>query len=177
MDVSSVNALSYEEFVEVLGNVVEKCPLVAAAAWSTRPFDTFSDLEAAIGNFIDALPLSGREGILRCHPDLAGRDLRSGTLTRESCEEQAAAGMNALSPEDAALMARLNAEYKQRFGFPFVVCARAHDKAGILRQLSERCRNGREAEVARGIEEVKKICRLRLEALVRVDRRGDAAKL
>lgn len=85
--------------------------------------------------------------------------------------------MNALSPGDVAAMARLNAEYKQRFGFPFVVCARMHDKAGILRQLSQRCRNEREAEVARGIEEVKKICRLRLEALVHMDGRGDAAKL
>lgn len=98
-------------------------------------------------------------------------------MTRESSEEQAAAGLRALSPEDVALMDRLNAEYKQRFGFPFVVCARMHDKARILRQLSERCRNAREAEVARGIEEVKKICRLRLEALVRVDGHGDAAKL
>lgn len=98
-------------------------------------------------------------------------------MTQESSDEQAAAGMKALSPGDADLMARLNAEYKQRFGFPFVVCARMHDKAGILRQLSERCRNGCAAEVARGIEEVKKICRLRLEALVRVNVQGDAAKL
>lgn len=172
-----MNALSYEDFVDVLGNVVERCPIIIAAVWSRRPFVTFKDLEAAISEFIDALPLSGKEGILRCHPDLAGRDLRSGTLTQESSEEQAAAGMNALSPGDVDLMARLNAEYKQRFGFPFVVCARMHDKAGILRQLSGRCRNECAAEVARGIEEVKKICRLRLEALVRVNVQGDAAKL
>lgn len=121
-------------------------------------------------------PGPGAEGVLRCHPDLAGRDLQSGTLTRESSEEQAAAGMTALGPEDAALMARLNAEYKRRFGFPFVVCARMQDKAGVLRQLSERCGNERAAEVARGMEEVKKICRLRLHALVRGGG-GDGAKL
>lgn len=108
----------------------------------------------------------GKEGILRCHPDLAGRELQRGTLTRESTEEQAAAGMNALGPEDVARMARLNAEYKQRFGFPFVICARMNDKASILRKLSERCRNERAVEVTRGIGEVKKICQLRLRALV-----------
>lgn len=59
MDVSSVNALSYEDFVDVLGNVVERCPLVAAAAWSARPFLTLRHLEAAMCSFIDALPLSG----------------------------------------------------------------------------------------------------------------------
>ncbi|XP_068438390.1 2-oxo-4-hydroxy-4-carboxy-5-ureidoimidazoline decarboxylase [Clinocottus analis] len=166
MDIATVNALTYEDFVNVLGNVVEKCPVITAAAWSGRPFENLTALEAAVGEFIDALPESGKEGILRCHPDLAGRDLRSGTLTRESREEQAGAGMDALNSADASRMARLNEEYKQRFGFPFVICARMNDKANILRQLTERCRNERAVERARGIEEVKKICHLRLEALV-----------
>uniref|UniRef100_A0A3Q3VP45 2-oxo-4-hydroxy-4-carboxy-5-ureidoimidazoline decarboxylase n=1 Tax=Mola mola TaxID=94237 RepID=A0A3Q3VP45_MOLML len=166
MDLATVNALSYEDFVDAFGNVVEKCPLVAAAVWSKRPFATLTALEAALGEFIDALPPSG---ILRCHPDLAGRDLRDGTLTRESSEEQAAAGMDALGSEEASRMSRLNEEYKARFGFPFVICARMNDKAAVLRQLSERRGNVREVEVTRGIEEVKKICRLRLHTLVLTD--------
>lgn len=112
---------------------------------------------------------AGKVGILRCHPDLAGRDLRDGTLTRESSEEQAAAGMDALGSEEASRMSRLNEEYKARFGFPFVICARMNDKAAVLRQLSERRGNVREVEVTRGIEEVKKICRLRLHTLVLTD--------
>ncbi|KAM6970933.1 2-oxo-4-hydroxy-4-carboxy-5-ureidoimidazoline decarboxylase [Tautogolabrus adspersus] len=169
MDVAAVNTLPYEDFVNIFGNVVEKCPLITAAVWSSRPFLSLSTLETAINEFIDALPDSGKEGILRCHPDLAGRDLQSGTLTRDSREEQAGAGMDALSSAEAMRMARLNEEYKQRFGFPFVVCARMNDKGNILRQLSERCQNERAAERSRGIEEVKKICRLRLQALVLTD--------
>lgn len=111
----------------------------------------------------------GKEGILRCHPDLAGRDLHRGTLTRESREEQARAGLDALESAEASRMARLNEEYKERFGFPFVICARMTDKESILRQLSERCQNERVVERARGIEEVKKICRLRLQSLVLPD--------
>lgn len=61
MDIASVNALSYEDFVDVLGNVVERCPIIVAAVWSRRPFVTFDDLEAAISEFIDALPLSGEK--------------------------------------------------------------------------------------------------------------------
>ncbi|CAJ1082180.1 2-oxo-4-hydroxy-4-carboxy-5-ureidoimidazoline decarboxylase [Xyrichtys novacula] len=169
MDVAALNALPFEDFVNILGNVVEKCPLITAAIWSERPFVNFTALETAISDFIDALPESGKEGILRCHPDLAGRDLQSGTLTRESREEQAGAGMSALSSAEASRMSRLNEEYKQRFGFPFVICARMTDKANILRQLSERCLNERATERARGIEEVKKICSLRLRALVLPD--------
>ncbi|KAE8279882.1 2-oxo-4-hydroxy-4-carboxy-5-ureidoimidazoline decarboxylase [Larimichthys crocea] len=166
MDIAAVNALPYEDFVNIFGNVVEKCPIITAAVWSRRPFVNFTALEAAISEFIDGLPESGKEGILRCHPDLAGRDLHGGTLTRESREEQAGAGMDALNSVEASNMARLNEEYKERFGFPFVICARMTDKVNILRQLSERCRNERSVERARGIEEVKKICRVRLQALV-----------
>ncbi|XP_013857706.1 2-oxo-4-hydroxy-4-carboxy-5-ureidoimidazoline decarboxylase [Austrofundulus limnaeus] len=169
MDISAVNALPYEDFVNIFGNVVEKCPLVSAAVWTRRPFVSLADLEAAINQFIDALPESGKEGILRCHPDLAGRDLHRGALTRESRQEQAGAGLDALRSDEASRVSRLNEEYKRRFGFPFVVCARAHDKASILRELSERCGNERAAERARGIQEVKKICRLRLQDLVRSD--------
>ncbi|XP_069559565.1 2-oxo-4-hydroxy-4-carboxy-5-ureidoimidazoline decarboxylase [Brachyistius frenatus] len=169
MDIAAVNALPYEDFVDILGNVVEKCPIVAAAVWSRRPFVSSTALEACINDFIDALPESGKEGILRCHPDLAGRDLQSGTLTRESCEEQARAGMDALNSAEASRVAWLNEEYKKRFGFPFVICARMSDKADILRQLSERNQNERAVERARGIQEVKKICHLRLRGLVLTD--------
>ncbi|XP_047423757.1 2-oxo-4-hydroxy-4-carboxy-5-ureidoimidazoline decarboxylase [Mugil cephalus] len=169
MDIATVNELPYEDFVNIFGNVVEKCPIITAAVWSRRPFGSLNALEAAISEFIDALPESGKEGILRCLPDLAGRDLQNGTLTRESREEQARAGMDALSSEEASRMARLNEEYKERFGFPFVICARMNDKENILRQLTERCRSERQVERARGVEEVKKICRLRLQALVLSD--------
>lgn len=169
MDISGVNALPYEDFVNTFGNVVERCPLITAAVWSRRPFENLAALEAAIHEFIDALPESGKEGILRCHPDLAGRELQSGTLTQESLQEQAGAGMDALSSEEALRMARLNQEYKERFGFPFVICARMNDKANILLQLSERCQNKPGLERAHGIREVKKICQLRLRALILAD--------
>ncbi|KAG7524306.1 2-oxo-4-hydroxy-4-carboxy-5-ureidoimidazoline decarboxylase [Solea senegalensis] len=169
MDISAVNALAYEEFEKIFGNVVEKCPIVAAAVWSQCPFKSLTALEDAIFEFIDTLPESGKEGILRCHPDLAGRDLQMGTLTQESREEQSRAGLDALESAERTRMAQLNEEYKARFGFPFVICARMNDKANILRQLSERCQSERAAERARAVEEVKKICHLRLQGLVRTD--------
>lgn len=59
MDITAANDLSYEEFVHIFGNVVEKCPIVAAAVWSERPFLSLTALEAAINQFIDVLPQSG----------------------------------------------------------------------------------------------------------------------
>ncbi|KAK0142729.1 2-oxo-4-hydroxy-4-carboxy-5-ureidoimidazoline decarboxylase [Merluccius polli] len=166
MDVGAINCLSYEDFVSVFGNVVERCPIIPAAVWSQRPFPSVAALQAAIFDFIDALPESGKEGILRCHPDLAGKELRGGTLTRESREEQGAAGLDRMDAAEVSRMASLNAQYKERFGFPFVICARASDKAAIAEQMCERLRNAHAQERSRAVEEVKKICRLRLQGLV-----------
>ncbi|XP_076027408.1 2-oxo-4-hydroxy-4-carboxy-5-ureidoimidazoline decarboxylase [Genypterus blacodes] len=172
MDIAAANALPYEDFVAIFGNVVENCPIITAAVWSRRPFANLTALEESISEFIDALPQSGKEGILRCHPDLAGRDLQGGTLTRESRQEQAGAGLDALSSTEVSHMARLNREYKERFGFPFVICARMNDKETMVRQLSERLGNEHAVERGRGIEEVKKICHLRLQGLLLTDTRN-----
>ncbi|XP_026093891.1 2-oxo-4-hydroxy-4-carboxy-5-ureidoimidazoline decarboxylase [Carassius auratus] len=169
MEINAVNALTYEDFVKLFGNVVEKCPLIPAAIWSYRPFKDLADIEAHMREFIHGLPDSGKEGVLRCHPDLAGRDLQSGTLTRESQEEQSRAGMTTLDSAESLHMSSLNTEYKERFGFPFVICARLNSKADIVRQLSERLNNDRATERERAIEEVTKICSLRLRNIVLSD--------
>ncbi|XP_023658505.2 2-oxo-4-hydroxy-4-carboxy-5-ureidoimidazoline decarboxylase isoform X2 [Paramormyrops kingsleyae] len=167
--IGEVNSLSYEDFLEIFGNVVEKCPLITAAVWSARPFATLADMEARIAEFIDSLPAAGKAGILRCHPDLAGRDLQSGTLTAESEQEQVVAGLRSLEPADATRLRRLNLQYKERFGYPFVICAGLNDRAAILRQLAERFANEPQRELPLAIEEVKKICCLRLRRIVASD--------
>lgn len=62
MDISAVNALTYEAFVELFGNVVEKCPIISAAIWSHRPFKDLTDIEAHITEFIHSLSDSGKLG-------------------------------------------------------------------------------------------------------------------
>lgn len=67
MDLATVNVLCFEDFVNVLGNVVDKCPIITAAVWSRRPFVTFNALESAIFEFIDALPQSGESCLVHFH--------------------------------------------------------------------------------------------------------------
>lgn len=52
--------MDFGEFVDVFGNVIERCPLIAAAVWSQRPFSGLEDLEKHFSAFIDALPQSGK---------------------------------------------------------------------------------------------------------------------
>ena len=104
--------------------------------------------------------------LICAHPDLVGRAARAGTLTRESTNEQANAGLNQLLPEEIDLFQTQNAAYKNKFGFPFVICARLNKKAAILAGFGERLKNSREKEIKTALEEIFKIAELRLRDLV-----------
>ena len=108
-----------------------------------------------------------QEGILRVHPDLAGRLAQAGHLTSESTKEQSAANLNLMTDEEKEKMSRLNSIYKTKFGFPFVICARLNKKEAILNGLENRCKNTTKEELRTGIGEVLKICQLRVKDIVK----------
>eukprot|EP00093_Oithona_nana_P010085 10085.XXX_5770_5184_1 [CDS] Oithona nana genome sequencing. len=165
--ISELNSLNFEDFISKIGNVVEHCPVLAAALWKYRPFLSLEDLMNKMKEIIQSLPLSVQEGILRVHPDLAGRLATNGQLTKESSSEQSQANLNQLTPEEKATLAHLNDNYKSKFGFPFVICARLNKKEAIMVGLQRRLNHSSDIEVKNGIAEVLKICELRLKDIVK----------
>lgn len=103
--------------------------------------------------------------LIRAHPELAGKAAIDGTLTEASAAEQASAGLDRLTPGEFDRFHALNAAYRERFGFPFIICVRLTDKAGILAAMEARLANNREQEIAAAIEQIGEIVRLRLEDL------------
>lgn len=101
--------------------------------------------------------------LIRAHPELAGKAAIDRTLTEASTAEQASAGLDRLTPDEYAEFHRLNAAYRDRFDFPFIICVRLTDKAGILAAMERRLANDRETEVATALEQIGEIVRLRLE--------------
>ena len=101
--------------------------------------------------------------LIRAHPELAGKAAIDRTLTDASAAEQASAGLDRLTPEDYARFHALNAAYKARFDFPFIICVRRTDKAGILAAMERRLTHDRDSEIATALGEIGKIVRLRLE--------------
>jgi OHCU decarboxylase len=162
----AVNALGRDAFVERFGGLFEHSPWVAAVAWADRPFESREDLLDALTSAMYAAPRERQLELIRAHPDLAGRAAVAGALTPDSRSEQAAAGLDRLTPDEYAAFTRANAAYRERFGFPFVICAREHTKESILRSADERLRNTREEETRVALAEIAKIARLRLEPLL-----------
>jgi 2-oxo-4-hydroxy-4-carboxy-5-ureidoimidazoline decarboxylase len=101
--------------------------------------------------------------LLHAHPDLAGKAARAGTLTRDSTNEQASAGLDQLSEAEYESFQGFNANYRKTFDMPFIVCVRRHTKDSILRQFERRLENSAEAEIATALEEVFRIAALRLD--------------
>src|SRR5207302_11198485 len=127
--------------------VFEHSPWIAEAAWSKRPF---ADLESLHESLCDTVTCAGEEKqleLIRAHPDLCGRAALAGTLTSASASEQSSAGLSKLSADEIATFQRHNEAYREKFGFPFVICARLNKKEAILKAFPIRLENSREEEI------------------------------
>ncbi len=164
--VAALNAADEAAFVAQLGNCFEDSPWIAAAAWRRRPFADRAALHRAMCEIVDAAPLEHRVALIRSHPDLVGDAAEAGRLRGPSREEQASAGLDRLAPAEIDAFRRLNAAYRERFGFPFVICVRENRKAAILAGMEARLRNDRTTEIAAALREIAAIARLRLDDLV-----------
>jgi 2-oxo-4-hydroxy-4-carboxy-5-ureidoimidazoline decarboxylase len=160
-----INALDQDDFVKKLSVLFEGPPWIVVQAWHARPFTCMEHLHQALCAVMYNAPVEQQVELLRAHPDLVGRAALAGMLTPSSTNEQAAAGLDRLSPEEIAIFSRLNQAYRDRFGFPFVICARENKKESILAGFDARLHNSREQEIEIAIGEVAKICYLRLSDL------------
>jgi 2-oxo-4-hydroxy-4-carboxy-5-ureidoimidazoline decarboxylase len=114
-----------------------------------------------------ASPTAPRQlALLQSHPDLAGKEAQAGAMTASSVTEQASAGLNALSKEEMADISDLNAAYKKKFGFPFIIAVRMHTKEDIFFEFRRRLSNDTVTEFANDLQNVYIITRLRLAKML-----------
>lgn len=167
LSLQQVNELPAEQFIKIFTNVVECWPFAAEYVSTKAPFESTDKLLDEFDQYLSDLPESSQENILQLHPDLAGKLADEGKLTEESSFEQASAGLNAMTKEQKIQMNNFNKIYKDKFGFPFVICVRQANRVdGILAGMNTRIYNSRSDELETGFNEVKKICKLRIEEIV-----------
>ncbi len=155
-----------DAFVAGLGHVFEHAPWVAARTHARRPFADREALRRAMLEVVDAASLSETMALLAGHPELAGKALAAGEVTADSAREQGGAGLDRLAPEELTRFQALNAAYRAKFGFPFIMAVKGRTKQEILDSFARRTRYSREAEYASALEQVALIAGLRLAALI-----------
>lgn len=162
LNLRELNALNREEFTRVIGPVFEHSPWIAEKTWKSRPFQSRDDLHAALCKTVTSSDDHAKLELISAHPDLATR----AALTNASQNEQASAELNQLSDDEIVLFDNYNRQYREKFGFPFVICARLNKKEAILEAFPIRLQNSPEQEKETALEEVFKIADLRLQELV-----------
>jgi len=163
---SKLNDASAEAFVASLGHVYEDSPWVALRSHQHGPFQDRATLIEAMRRTVELASDEEKLALIRAHPDLAGKLARSGDLTAESTREQAGLGLDRLGDREYERFHELNTRYRERFGFPFIICARLTDKAGVLAAFEARLDHAREAEIAEALAQIHHIARLRIEDAV-----------
>ena len=159
---STLNAMTQDQFVTVCGGLFEHSPWIAERTWAKRPFKSVDELHLALVATVASSGEAEQVALIAAHPDLVGRLAKEGRLTSESTAEQRAAGLTALTAEEVAAFDRYNTDYRSRFGFPFVICARENKKDAILAAFPVRLQNDRHQEIQTALAEIAKIARLRL---------------
>jgi 2-oxo-4-hydroxy-4-carboxy-5-ureidoimidazoline decarboxylase len=163
IDLDTVNTLGVDAFVARFGGIFEHSPWVARAAYAGRPFASVPALHATMVSVVANSGAERQLTLLRAHPELA----RPGPLTQASSSEQGGMGLDRLAADEAAAFDRLNAAYRTRFGFPFIIAVRGQrDRTAILAALTARVQNAPEREMATSLAEVAKIARFRLDDLI-----------
>src|SRR5688572_8794262 len=163
----SLNTSDRAAFVAALGHLFEHSPWVAEETWAKRPFADAAALHAALCATMRGASRDKQLALIRAHPDLAGRLAQQKKLTAESTREQASAGLDQLTDAELAAFTTQNGAYKEKFGFPFIICARLNAKASILTAMATRVHNPPGDEFSTALGEIEKIAWLRLQDAVK----------
>lgn len=163
-----LNAASRAEFVALLDGTYEHSPWIAEAAWSARPFVSLAALKRALVRAVREAPRDAQLGLIRAHPELAGKAMVAKTLTAESTHEQGKAGLTACTPEEFARIGELNAAYDAKFGFPFILAVRGPRGTGLAKRqiiaaFERRAANHPDFEFAEALRNIDRIAEVRLD--------------
>lgn len=168
LTLARLNSMNQTGFTTALGFAFELSPWVVERAWSERPFASVEAMHGAMMSVLEAATTADKLALIRAHPELASKAAIAKTLTAESNAEQASAGLDRLTPEEFARFHDLNAAYRDRFGFPFIICVRLNDKASILAAMQARLSNDEATEIAEAIQQIGLISKLRLLDAVKI---------
>ncbi|HEX7383597.1 MAG TPA: 2-oxo-4-hydroxy-4-carboxy-5-ureidoimidazoline decarboxylase [Burkholderiaceae bacterium] len=167
LTLEKLNAAAPAEFAALLEGVYEHSPWIAERAAGARPFASLAALELALVRAVREAGRDAQLGLIRAHPELAGKAMVAKALTAESTGEQRRAGLTDCTPEEFARLQQLNAAYNARFGWPFILAVRGPrgtglTRAQILAAFERRLANHPDFEFAEALRQIDRIAQVRL---------------
>lgn len=161
--------MTRDRFLARFGSIFEHSSWIADRAFDLElgpAHDSAAGLHNALARMFRSASRDERLGVLRAHPDLAGKLAQAKRLTAESTAEQASAALDALTDAERARFGELNTAYVAKHGFPFIIAVRDNTKASILAAFETRIANDTETEFATACRQVERIAELRLKDIL-----------
>ena len=167
LNLSQLNSASQPEFEALLDGTYEHSPWIARQAWAQRPFASLVQLKLALVTVVQTASRDAQLALIRAHPELAGKAMVANTLTAESTHEQGKAGLTDCTPAEFARIQQLNADYNNKFGFPFILAVRGPrglglNKAEIIATFARRLDHHPDFERAECLRNIHRIAEMRL---------------
>lgn len=169
LSLASLSRLERQAFVAAVGAVFEHSPWVMERAWEKRPFASRDALMADLATVLFDAERPLQLALINAHPELAGKAAVRGDLTADSAREQAGAGLNACTPEEFVSIQQLNAAYRAKFGWPFIVAVKGLSRQDIIGEMSRRLERSAEDEFAEALAQILRIAGFRLDDLISGD--------
>jgi len=154
-----------DEFVQRYGGLYEHSPWVAERVFDNGGVPGRDSLAELLADCVETATRDEKLALIRAHPDLAGKAAIDGELTAASTTEQRSARLDQCTVDEYEKFLALNDQYREKFGFPFVMAVSNSDREQILEAFALRLENDPATEFNTAISEIHKIARLRLEAL------------
>jgi len=158
-----------DEFIKLFGGVYEHSPWIAEAVFEDRTckqISTADSLYLAMKAKVDGSGIKEKLELLHAHPDLAGKLAIKGELTAESANEQASADLGDCSADEFQEFQELNARYREKFGFPFILAVQGFKRSEILKIFRKRVNNDYDIEFEEALNQVHRIALLRLQDIL-----------
>lgn len=164
--ISTLSTLSQQDFKTILADIFEHSSWIPERAWNSRPFTSVDQLHTAMMKVLENATAKEQLDLICAHPELAGKEASSGTLTKSSTTEQQGAGLDQCSKEELERLRKLNFDYFEQFSFPFVVAVKDMSRYQIMDSVESRLQNQRDIEFATCLNEIGKIARFRLGVML-----------
>ena len=168
LTIDQLNVASAGEFVALLDGVYEHSPWIAERAAAARPFRSLAHLKHALVQAVIGASREAQLGLIRAHPELAGKAMVARSLTAESTDEQNKAGLTQCTPEEFAKIQKLNADYNAKFGFPSILAVRGPRGTGlpkreIIETFERRLHHHPDFELGEALRNIHRIAEIRLD--------------
>jgi OHCU decarboxylase len=164
---NDVNQMSRDQFVDTFGPLFQGPRWVVERAYDSRPFADTRDLRRA---FQEALFRGSEEeqlALIDSYPALGAESVALGDEGEGSKQDQSVLGLTRLDESAHGELAELTQGYRDRFGFPLIICVRDCSSLDqLLEKGRHRLRNSQTQEQAAALLEIASIAGHRFDDLV-----------